>query len=85
MICPRLSMKVEFSECDRQQRFYGLKRLNFHGYRYDDSRIKERLSAATRISTTSRAMASLPENSGCSARSACMTSQYGPIPEVVSN
>jgi spore coat protein H len=44
MICPRLSMKVKFSEYDREQRFYGLKRLNFHAYRYDDSRIKERLA-----------------------------------------
>jgi len=44
MICPRLSMKVKFSEYETDQRFYGLKRLNFHAYRYDDSRIKERLA-----------------------------------------
>ena len=44
MICPRLSMKLKFSEYDPEQRFYGLKRLNFHAYRYDDSRIKERLA-----------------------------------------
>jgi spore coat protein H len=44
MICPRLSMKVKFSEYEPAQRFYGLKRLNFHAYRYDDSRIKERLA-----------------------------------------
>jgi spore coat protein H len=44
MICPRLSMKLKFSEYDLEQRFYGLKRLNFHAYRHDDSRIKERLA-----------------------------------------
>ncbi len=44
LICPRLSMKVKFSEYDEEQRFFGLKRLNFNAYRHDDSRMKERLS-----------------------------------------
>jgi spore coat protein H len=44
MICPRLSMKLKFSEYDADQRFYGLKRLNLHAYRYDDTRIRERLT-----------------------------------------
>lgn len=42
--CPRLSMKVKFDEYNEDQRFYGLKRLNFNAYRYDDSRLKERLT-----------------------------------------
>jgi spore coat protein CotH len=41
--CPRLSMKVKFDEYDEDQRFFGLKRLNFNAYRHDDSRIKEKL------------------------------------------
>lgn len=42
--CRKLGMKVKFDKYDPDLRFYGLKRLNFHGYRYDDSYIKERLS-----------------------------------------
>jgi spore coat protein H len=44
MICPRLSMKVKFDEYVDEQRFYGLKRLSFNAYRYDDSRMKEKLA-----------------------------------------
>jgi spore coat protein H len=44
MICSRLSMKIKFSEYDDTLRFHGLKRLNFHAYRYDDSRIREKLT-----------------------------------------
>ncbi len=44
MICPRLSLKAKFSEYDSDLRLFGLKRLNFHAYRYDDSRMKERLT-----------------------------------------
>jgi spore coat protein H len=44
MICPRLSMKVKFDEYVDQQRFFGLKRLAFNAYRYDDSRMKEKLA-----------------------------------------
>ncbi len=44
LVCPRLSMKAKFSEYDKDKRFYGLKRLNFHAYRHDDSRMKEKVS-----------------------------------------
>jgi spore coat protein H len=44
LICPRLSMKLKFNEYDEDLRFFGLKRLNFHANRYDDSRMKERLA-----------------------------------------
>lgn len=44
MICPRLSMKMKFDEYDPDQRFFGLKRLAFNAYMYDDSRMKEKLS-----------------------------------------
>ena len=44
MICPRLSMKLKFDKYDEEQRFFGLKRLNFNANRYDDSRMKERLA-----------------------------------------
>ena len=42
--CRKLGMKVKFDEYVDKQRFHGLKRLNFQGYRYDDSYLKERLS-----------------------------------------
>ena len=44
LVCPRLSMKLKFSEYDEDSRFFGLKRLNLHANRYDDSRMKERLA-----------------------------------------
>jgi spore coat protein H len=44
MICPRLSMKIKFDEYVPDQRFFGLKRLAFNAYRYDDSRMKEKLA-----------------------------------------
>jgi spore coat protein CotH len=37
-------MKIKFNEYDSKNRFYGLKRLNFHGYRWDYTYIKERLA-----------------------------------------
>lgn len=43
-VCPRLSMKLKFSEYDEDSRFFGLKRLNLHANRFDDSRMKERLA-----------------------------------------
>jgi spore coat protein CotH len=43
-ICPRLSLKTKFDKYVDGQRFYGLERLNFHAYRHDDSRMKERLT-----------------------------------------
>jgi hypothetical protein len=42
--CRKLGMKVKFDEYEVDQRFYGLKRLNFQGYRYDNSYLRERLS-----------------------------------------
>ena len=44
LICPRLSMKLKFSEYDEKLSFFGLKRLNFHANRFDDSRMKEKLA-----------------------------------------
>jgi hypothetical protein len=44
MTCPRLSMKVKFDDVDTKQRFFGLKRLAFNAYMYDDSRLKEKLA-----------------------------------------
>ena len=41
--CRKLSMKLKFDKYDPEQRFYGLKRLNLQGNRYDDSYMKERL------------------------------------------
>ena len=42
--CRKLGMKIKFDEYQSDLRLFGLKRLNFHGYHYDDSYIKERLS-----------------------------------------
>lgn len=44
LICPRLSMKLKFDEYVPNQRFFGLKRLAFNAYQYDDSRMKEKLA-----------------------------------------
>jgi spore coat protein CotH len=44
MTCPRLSMKMKFDEYNEDQRFFGLKRLAFNAYIYDDSRMKEKLA-----------------------------------------
>jgi spore coat protein H len=43
-ICRKLGMKIKFDKYDDDLRFFGLKRLNFQGYRYDDSYMKEHLS-----------------------------------------
>jgi hypothetical protein len=42
--CRKLPMKVKFDKYVDGQHFHGLKRLDFQGYRYDDSYLKERLS-----------------------------------------
>lgn len=42
--CRKLGMKIKVDKYLSDQRFFGLKRLNFQGYRYDDSYIKEHLS-----------------------------------------
>jgi spore coat protein H len=44
LICPRLSMKIKVDEYVGDQRFFGLKKLAFNAYRYDDSRMKEKLA-----------------------------------------
>lgn len=43
-ICRKLGMKLKFNEYDDDLRFFGLKRLNLHGNRYDDTYMHERLS-----------------------------------------
>ena len=43
-ICRKLGMKIKFDEYVQGQHFYGVNRLNFQGYHYDDSYMKERLS-----------------------------------------
>lgn len=43
-VCRKLGMKVKFDEYADEQRFYGLKRLNFQGNRYDGTYLKEKLS-----------------------------------------
>ncbi len=42
--CARLSLKLKFDEYVEDQRFFGLKRLNFQANRYDESYLRERLS-----------------------------------------
>jgi hypothetical protein len=42
--CPRLSMKMKFDEYNEEQRFFGMKRLNFNMYLHDDSRMKEKIA-----------------------------------------
>jgi spore coat protein H len=42
--CEKLSMKLEFDEYDSEQRFFGLKRLNFNSMLFDDSLMHERLA-----------------------------------------
>lgn len=43
-VCRKLGMKLKFDEYVDGNRFYGLKRLNFQGNRFDDSYMKERLA-----------------------------------------
>jgi spore coat protein CotH len=42
--CRKLGMKIKFDEYVDKQQFFGLNRLNFQGYRYDDTYLKEALS-----------------------------------------
>lgn len=42
--CRKLGMKIKFDEYVDGQHFFGLKRLNFQAYRYNDSYLKERLA-----------------------------------------
>jgi len=41
--CPKLSMKVKFNEFASGQRFYGVKRLQFHAMNWDPSMLVERM------------------------------------------
>lgn len=40
-ICPKLSMKFKFSEYEPDQRFAGLKRINFHSMHWDPSNMRD--------------------------------------------
>lgn len=42
--CPKLGMKVKVSEYDKEQRFYTVKRLQFHSMGNDPTKMVERLS-----------------------------------------
>ncbi len=42
--CRKLGMKIKFDEYQPELRLFGLKRLNFQGYHYDDTYLKEKLS-----------------------------------------
>jgi spore coat protein CotH len=42
--CSKLSMKLKFDEYVRDQRFFGLKRLNFNSMILDSSSLRERLA-----------------------------------------
>jgi spore coat protein H len=42
--CRKLGIKLKFSKYYPEQRFFGLKRLNLQGYRYDATYVKERLA-----------------------------------------
>lgn len=44
LTCTKLSMKVKFSEYDKDLRFYGLKRVNFHSMVRDPSKLHERIT-----------------------------------------
>ena len=44
LICPRLSMKMKFSEYEDDKRFFGLKRLNLQANRWDASMMREKLA-----------------------------------------
>jgi spore coat protein H len=42
--CEKLSMKLKFDEYVAEQRFFGLKRLNFNSMLFDDTLMRERLA-----------------------------------------
>ncbi len=42
--CPKLSLKLKFDEYVDGQRFFGLRRLNFHAMMYDDSHLRDRIA-----------------------------------------
>lgn len=42
--CKKLPLKLKFDEYEEDKRFHGLKRLNFHSSRYDETYLHERLA-----------------------------------------
>jgi spore coat protein H len=44
--CDKLSIKLSFDEYDEAQRFFGLKKLNFHSMIHDPSKLHDRLAYA---------------------------------------
>lgn len=42
--CKKLPLKLKFDEFEPGKRFHGLKRLNFHSNRYDETYLRERLA-----------------------------------------
>ncbi|HJN74826.1 MAG TPA: CotH kinase family protein [Myxococcota bacterium] len=44
MDCDKLNLKFDFHEYDEEQRFYELKKLNFHAMEVDDSNMREHLA-----------------------------------------
>jgi spore coat protein CotH len=42
--CDKLSMKLKFDEYEPEQRFFGIKRLNFNSMLYDDALMRERVA-----------------------------------------
>ncbi len=43
-LCPKLAYKIKFNEYEPRQRFYGMKRLNFHPMKDDAAQMREVLS-----------------------------------------
>ncbi|MEE9383864.1 MAG: CotH kinase family protein [Nannocystaceae bacterium] len=44
LTCDKLSMKIKFNKYDKDKRYYGLKRLNFHALTHDKSLMHNRLA-----------------------------------------
>lgn len=44
LICPRLSLKFKFNEYDDEKRFFGLKRLILNNYRWDQTKMREKMA-----------------------------------------
>lgn len=44
LLCPKLSMKLEFDEYDDEQRFFGMKELNLHSMVRDPTKLHERIA-----------------------------------------
>lgn len=44
LTCSKLSMKLKFNEYETDSRFFGLKKLNLHSMRWDDSHLHDRVA-----------------------------------------